>query len=721
MSTASLTLIIAGAIILGLAIDIILRGTRKLNIAASVFLGLTALVVASEGIKGYLLSVARAGLASAIIRAEFAFIILLASSFYLFTNHFPRGEYWKTKRGFMYSLIAVAAVFVIISMLGLDRSSTSYIMVFDNGQYVPEVLIDYNLLHYIIAAGIVGIVLYSLYLILAKIKRVRLMYQKQQIRYFLTASVTFGFIWFLTLLFRNELPPTVKYIMIAAGSVVFASVTFYTIVVYRFGSLRKTVSRLASEFAVSLILIVPVAAVLFMVRSWINDLSPALFFLLITPSIAVIFRIVELAYLLIRQILGGDTGGTDVTERIINRLWNARNYEELAFRTVTLLEELIECGNADFLIYDAKEKAFRVQFSSMNNDYTVPGDDPLFQQFEKDAEFYHRDMVNIDPRYHAIKDNAEKYFAGHRFQILIPIFFESEIPALIHISQKLDENSYTNPELGMIRKIGKIVTIAMNNMILFQKEENAKSTLRDLNLAMQIQESVFQHDIPKFAKMDVYMFQQPAKWVSGDYYMVEKTPDEGAGMIIADVSGKGIPAALVAMLIHTVVKTQEFTRTSVGSIVKKINEVMTQNQSMSGFTRISSFATLFCGYIDCGSNTLYYNNAGHMPMLIFDRAKSRFEYLPPNSKPVGLFPEFEYPTAVKKLARNRILTLFSDGITEAINLKDEEFGQERLEAVISENEGKAAREIATRIIDEVTRFTQGREQFDDITLIVIKL
>jgi sigma-B regulation protein RsbU (phosphoserine phosphatase) len=169
------------------------------------------------------------------------------------------------------------------------------------------------------------------------------------------------------------------------------------------------------------------------------------------------------------------------------------------------------------------------------------------------------------------------------------------------------------------------------------------------------------------------------------------------------------------------VKTQEFTRTSVGSIVKKINEVMTQNQSMSGFTRISSFATLFCGYIDCGSNTLYYNNAGHMPMLIFDRAKSRFEYLPPNSKPVGLFPEFEYPTAVKKLARNRILTLFSDGITEAINLKDEEFGQERLEAVIGENEGKAAREIATKIIDEVTRFTQGREQFDDITLIVIKL
>jgi sigma-B regulation protein RsbU (phosphoserine phosphatase) len=721
MSTASLTLIIAGAIMLGLSIDIILRGTRKLNIAASVFIGLFALVIASEGIKGYLLSVARVGLASGFIRAEFAFIILLASSFYLFTNHFPRGEYWKIKRGFMYSLIAMSAVFVVVSILGLDRSSASYVMVFDNGMYVPEVMIEYNFLHYIMAAYIGGIAFYSLYLIVAKAKRVRLIYQKQQIRYFLTAAGIFGTLFFLTQLFRNEFPPTLKYIMLATGGVIFASITFYSIIVYRFGSLRKTVSRVGSEFAVSLILLVPVVSVLFMVRSWLADLSPPLFFLLITPSVAVVFRIVELAYMLVKQILGSHPVSEDMTERIINRLWNARNYEELAFRTVTLLEEQIECGNADFLIYNEKEKVFKVEFSSMDNHFNIPGDEPLFQQFEKDAVFYHRDVVNIDPRYLFIKDNAEKYFAAHQIQILVPIFYESEIPALIHISQKLDENSYTNPELGIIRKIAKIVTIAMNNMILFQKEENAKSTLRDLNLAMQIQDSIFQHDVPKFAKLDVHMFQQPAKWVSGDYYMIEKTPDDGAGMIIADVSGKGIPAALVAMVIHTVVKTQEFTKTSVGSIVKKINEVMTLNQSMSGFTRISSFATLFCGYIDCGTSTLYYNNAGHMPMLIFDRVKSRFDYLPPNAKPVGLFPEFEYPTSVKKLSRNKILVLFSDGITEAINRKDEEFGQERLEAVIRENEGKAAREISSRIIDELTEFSEGREQFDDITLMVIKL
>ncbi|OHD55709.1 MAG: hypothetical protein A2Y33_13795 [Spirochaetes bacterium GWF1_51_8] len=720
MSTAPLSLIIAGAIILGLAIDMLLRSSRKLNIAASVFLGLFAFVVACEGIQGYLLSIDRPVLASVIIRAEYAFLILLSSSFYLFTNHFPRGEYWKVAKPVVYLLVGLSAVFVAAAMLGIDRESTHYLMVFEEGVYRPSVDIKYNFIHYIINGYILLLALYSAGTIIAKIKRVRLVYQKQQIRYFLSGFAVFGAIHLLTLIFANELPPSVKYTATAVGSVVFSAVTFYSIVVYRFGSLRKTLGRLGIEFAVLLVLLVPVMGGFFMVRSWLADLTPALFFLLVTPSMAVVFRIIHLAYLLVLRIIRGDHTGTDATEKLMDRLWNSRDLNELASRTVTLLEEQIECANADFLVYDQKNDIFRVLYSTSGKTFDIPGSNPFFKLIAKSDEYYHRDVINIDPRYTGIKESAEKYFAEYGAQLLLPVFFDNEIPALINISPKIDENSYTSDELGIIRKIRKLVTIITDNLILFEKEEEAKTNVRDLGLATEIQQSIFQGDIPEFEKIDVFAYQKPAKWVSGDYYFVDRIDGDNAAILIADVSGKGIPASLVAMVIHTIAKTQEFSR-NVDPIVKKINDILTSNQGSSGFTRISSFATIFCGFLECGSSTFHYTNAGHLPVLVFDRASGKYEYLTPNSKPVGLFPEFTYTTSVKKLKKNQILVLYSDGITEAIDMKDEEFGQERLEAIVRRNEDMAAREIAGEILKAVENFSEGREQFDDITLIVIKL
>ena len=330
-------------------------------------------------------------------------------------------------------------------------------------------------------------------------------------------------------------------------------------------------------------------------------------------------------------------------------------------------------------------------------------------------------MLYFNPKFSDFRDTLDKHFELSDISVFIPLYYEGNIAAIINLSSKLDNSAYSTQDNIVLSKLKKIITIVLHNIILFEKEQEAKNTKRELTLASAIQESIFQKEIPEFKGLDVYGYLKPALGVSGDYFLVEKISDSSMGVLIADVSGKGFSAALMAMVIHTISKSLVFSPKTTNAIVSRINEMMTKSQENSGITKIMSFATVFCGFIDGSAKKMYYTNAGHHPVIIYDIPNDEFEYIHSDAKPAGIFPGEYFPIDTYKLKKDQIIVIYSDGITEALNKAEEEFGIERLNDLIKFHRGKTAKDITNEIIRNIEAYAFEREQFDDMTLIVVKI
>jgi serine phosphatase RsbU (regulator of sigma subunit) len=410
-----------------------------------------------------------------------------------------------------------------------------------------------------------------------------------------------------------------------------------------------------------------------------------------------------------------------MTEILLDRIGKSRSISELSRNTVNAILDNINCRDADFLMFDPEKEIFNVLYSSNGKSYSISAIDPFFRHINETTDVYDREQINFDPRFISIKDSAEKFFNRYDTSLLISFYYEDVLMALLPLSGKLDNTSYTSQEIALLIKLKKIAEMVLHNLILFERDEEAKLTKRDILLASNIQEAIFQSYIPSFSQIDIYAFQKPAKGVSGDYFLIEKISNESMGVLIADVSGKGFSAALVSMIIHTITKSQEFSSTSTNAIVSRINDVMTSSQNYNRLTKTMSFATIFCGFFENSLRTLFYTNAGHHPIVVYDRKTKKFDFIKANGKPVGIFQEETYLSLSYRYGSDKIFVLYSDGITETINSKEEEFGLDRLLSLIVANENKTSRDIINLIISTVENYASSNENMDDMTLIVIKL
>ncbi len=255
------------------------------------------------------------------------------------------------------------------------------------------------------------------------------------------------------------------------------------------------------------------------------------------------------------------------------------------------------------------------------------------------------------------------------------------------------------------------ISSVLENARLLEQERKKHHLEQELNIAREIQQALLPPTLPSDGWLVASGSSQACFQVGGDYFdVVEIAPDRW-GAVLADVSGKGVSAALLTSLLQGAFFSAAAGSQSLSESVAHIN------QYVSGRSRHARFATAFCAVLDRGGGATWIN-AGHCAGLLA-RASGAIEWLQPTACPIGLFEEAEFPSEQLKLGRGDVLVLYSDGVSEAATFANERYGEERLAAFVQANRALEPADLHTRLIEEVAAFTEGAEQADDLTLLIL--
>ena len=299
--------------------------------------------------------------------------------------------------------------------------------------------------------------------------------------------------------------------------------------------------------------------------------------------------------------------------------------------------------------------------------------------------------------------------------LLLPLRHGGQFLGLISLGRKITETRYTSEEMSLLETIANQTSVALKNALLY--EENLAKTIleEELAVARRIQQQFLPTRLPEMSRFGIAAMNLPNKQVGGDYYDIV---DVGAGsylITIADVSGKGVPAALLASMVQASVRTQAQDGKPVCEIMKRLNRLVYDA------TPDDRFATCFLARVSAAGSVLSFANAGHnYPILLSGNGGSRL--LDTGGIPLGIQPEFAYGETDTQLLPGDALILYTDGITDARNRLMEDYTEERLFQFAGElSRELTARQLLDAISTDVSRFTQGADQADDITLVALKV
>jgi phosphoserine phosphatase RsbU/P len=239
----------------------------------------------------------------------------------------------------------------------------------------------------------------------------------------------------------------------------------------------------------------------------------------------------------------------------------------------------------------------------------------------------------------------------------------------------------------------------------------------ELKIAHDIQMGILPKNFPPYperTEFDIYATIKPAREIGGDFYDFFFIDEEHLCFIIADVSGKGIPAALFMTLTKTLIKTKATMGLTPDKIVSRVNEDLCVDNEMN------MFVTVFCGILDTRTGEVLYTNGGHNPPLIL-RQEGDVSFLETSGEPiVGILDDVHYSTRSITLGHGDSLFLYTDGVTEAMNERDEQFSEERLREELLQRQGEPIDRLVLFLMGAIAAFTGDAPQSDDITMMLIR-
>jgi sigma-B regulation protein RsbU (phosphoserine phosphatase) len=262
--------------------------------------------------------------------------------------------------------------------------------------------------------------------------------------------------------------------------------------------------------------------------------------------------------------------------------------------------------------------------------------------------------------------------------------------------------------------IGTQSAQVLENARLLEEEKTLMVMREEMRMATDIQINLMPKEQPVYDGYDIAGKNIPAKEVGGDYYdfIPLKGDQHRLAFCLGDVTGKGLPAALLMSNIQATIRSQALITGSPKDNMGNANTLMFQSTSSE------KFITMFYGILDTQHHTLTYCNAGHDNPFLFS-ANPEPNRLDKGGVVLGFVPQYPYEEETIALAPGDRLVIYSDGVTEAKNEADEEFGEERLQQVILENKNLSANELTNKIISTVMKFAGSVPQGDDITVVVV--
>lgn len=303
---------------------------------------------------------------------------------------------------------------------------------------------------------------------------------------------------------------------------------------------------------------------------------------------------------------------------------------------------------------------------------------------------------------------------GIRSVLAVPLSVdERHVFGLIYADSPTHQASFSSEHLDILTTLASVASIRVENASLLDERINRERMERELELATEIQQRFQPAGPPEITGYDFEGISFSCYEIGGDYYDYVERADGKVIVALGDVSGKGTAAALLMSSLHAAVHAQISAKSSLEQTIVSVNEYLSEN------TPSNRFVTLFLGELDPETGILRFINAGHNPPIVA-RASGEIELLEAGGLPLGLMSFAEYESGQITLGSGDVLVVYSDGVSEANNIKDDEFGLDRLKNVIKAHMGRPASAIRDKVESALSEFTGTAPANDDITLVIVK-
>jgi len=313
--------------------------------------------------------------------------------------------------------------------------------------------------------------------------------------------------------------------------------------------------------------------------------------------------------------------------------------------------------------------------------------------------------VKSDPRYFEARQRT-------RSEMVAPIISNDMVIGAFDLeSDRL--NAYNDDDLSVLQMLTSQVAIIIEKVHLHEQLVEQKRIQAQLEIARQVQLELLPDHDPELEGFDISAYVFPTEEVSGDYYDWVKVFEDQIGITVADAVGKGIPAALLMAFLRASIRAGVQTGYASHILLSKINNLLWDS------IEDNRFVTAIYGILDITNRTFVFANAGHNPPLLI-KPNGEYKFVEYGDTPLGMFHDARYHQHFIRFEEGQVMVLYTDGITEAANSSDEEFGQERFAKSVLAGIELPAKKLIDHIRKDVADFTERKFLDDDGTLFIVK-
>lgn len=402
----------------------------------------------------------------------------------------------------------------------------------------------------------------------------------------------------------------------------------------------------------------------------------------------------------------------NIMERLSSQIVNILDRPQL-FRLVeeTLKGSMLVKG-VGFGIYDDAQQAYLYFSASDADPVRLRNTDPMLGAIGQLSAptFYDR----IEAWRHG--STLATILGVNKVQVIVPLRAREHLLGFLTLTNKISGFKFGFEDMTLLSTLGNQMVVALTNVRLYLESLEKELLEEEMKLARRIQLDLLPERPPSGKGFSVVAHSQPSRTVGGDFYdFVPTQKGDGIALIIADVSGKGMPAALLAAQIQAVLRTEIRNCRLVSETITSVNNIIAGLSSSSG-----KYATLFYGEFNPDTNEFEFSNAGHnYPVLV--RADGSHEFLETGGLIIGAFEGNPYKSHKVKLGPNDLLFCYTDGLSEVRDEKEDEFGESRILEYLKRNRHLAPDKIKDGILRQVNEFSASKTPEDDTTLFILKI
>ncbi|MDQ2976882.1 MAG: SpoIIE family protein phosphatase [Acidobacteriota bacterium] len=394
-------------------------------------------------------------------------------------------------------------------------------------------------------------------------------------------------------------------------------------------------------------------------------------------------------------------------------LLSSSTLEQTLEQIVSLVFEAVPADRCLLMMRDDSNEELRVAVARLRDRVGEVGEIRVSRNVMDEVMMRGKSVLTSDAQHDPRFASGTVVLQGVRSVLAVPLGVAEKVFGIIYADSPIAEGRFTEDHLKVLTTLASVAAIRVENARLVEARFQQERLERELQLAMEIQQR-FQPTAPPIVPgYELQGISFPCYEIGGDYYDFIQRADGRLVIALGDVSGKGTAAALLMSSLHAAIHAQTGSHDTLVETISAVNRYLAENIPPN------RFVTLFYAELDPESGAVSFLNAGHNPPLIV-HAAGTVEQLASGGLPLGIKADADYREGRTTMQMGDVLVIYSDGVTEAASPSGEEFGPTRLYEVVSRNVEASAAGIRDRIESALTKFSQGTQAADDITLVIVK-